>query len=224
MEYVNEKLRNDSEIVLNAVRENGSNLEYASEELKDNVDVVLEAVITNKSALYYASNNLKKNYNFILKAIKHTKSAINYASNKLKTDKEFLIKCYKVNKKIIKKFKFIEKFDEIENNIYDDNFINENYDFLHYVENIKNLCTYLLDNNKYEIIYKNEDLHDNIKSKLNILILYLNDFDSDNEYNENPEQLKDQVYDQIYRKKITIIFVKFDEIFNITFIHKELAI
>ena len=156
--------------------------------------------------------------------IEYTKSAINYASNELRTNKHFLIKCYKVNKKIIKKFKFIEKFDNIENNIFDEKFINENYKFLHYVENIKNLCTYLLDNNKYEIIYKNEDLHENIKSKLNILILYLNDFDPDNEYNNNRSELREKVYDKIYHKKITIIFVRFDENFNITFIHKELAI
>ena len=41
---------------------NGCPLEYASNELKDNEEVVLEAIKEEKSALQYASNRLQQKF------------------------------------------------------------------------------------------------------------------------------------------------------------------
>ena len=147
--------------------------------------------------------DLKNNKVFVLKALECSYFALNYASEELKNDKIFLIECYKVNKNIIRcDIEIFSFLDKIENNIFDDNFINKNYDILHLVENKIDLCQYLLDNNKYEIIYKNKELHEYIKINYNILILSLNDLDPDNIYNKDKLKLE-------YKEK----FKSFDLIF-----------
>jgi len=44
LEYASEKLKDDKEIVLEAVKQDGLALEYASEKLKDDKEIVLEAI------------------------------------------------------------------------------------------------------------------------------------------------------------------------------------
>ena len=54
-----ERLKDDKEIVLEAVKHNGYALEYANKKFKDDKDVVLEAVKKNGTVLFFASKNLK---------------------------------------------------------------------------------------------------------------------------------------------------------------------
>ena len=49
LECASKELRNDKDVVLEAVKNNGSSLKFASEELQDDKEVVLEAVCVNRS-------------------------------------------------------------------------------------------------------------------------------------------------------------------------------
>ena len=61
-------MREDREIVLEAVKNDGSALKYASENLKEDREIVLEAVKNDGSALEYASENLKEDREIVLEA------------------------------------------------------------------------------------------------------------------------------------------------------------
>jgi CxxC motif-containing protein len=204
LEYVSKQLKNDKDIVFESVKQNGLALQYVNGELNNDIDIVSEAINSFGFALEYASNELQNNKEIVLAAVKKYSLALIFASPELKKDKEFLIECYKVNKNIIRcNIEFISSLNKIENNIFYniEHFLNEHDDILHLIKN-KNFYKYLLDNNKYEIIYKNEELHEYIKINYNILILSLNDLDPDNIYNKDKLKLE-------YKEK----FKSFDLIF-----------
>lgn len=54
--YVPDKLRDDKEIILEAVKKHGLDLEYASDDLKLDIDVVRAAVKQNKDVLELISS------------------------------------------------------------------------------------------------------------------------------------------------------------------------
>lgn len=86
-----EELRNDKEVVLEAVKQRGSNLFYASDDLKNDHEVVTEAVKQNPNALYYASQELRNDRQIVLEAIKIDTNSFARASEKLRADKEFVL-------------------------------------------------------------------------------------------------------------------------------------
>ena len=154
---VSKELQNDKEVVLAAIQQKYSILKNVSERLKDDKDVVLAAVQQDGMLLQYASPELL-------------------------SDKQFLIECYRINEDTIKYSDFIEQFDELEEGHFDDTFIEENVDILHFVENKEQLCQYLLDNEQYNIIYKNEGLSEYIKDNYNIIIFSCNDIDIEKDH------------------------------------------
>jgi len=90
-------LKNDREIVLEAVKQKGTVLEHASEELKNDREIVLEAVKKSGEALQYASEALKNDREIVLEAVKQYAGAYNHASGELKTKKYFILGALKVN-------------------------------------------------------------------------------------------------------------------------------
>jgi hypothetical protein len=128
------------------------------------------------------TRKLKNDKEIILSAVKQKPSIFYDIQNKLKEDTHLLIECYRINKDTIKFNDFIEQFDELENGHFDDTFIEENIDILHLVENKEQLCQYLLDNEKYDIIYHSEKIAEYIKENYNILIQSRNDLDIEKEY------------------------------------------
>ena len=103
----------------------------------------------------------------VLAAVQENGKALKFASEELQNNKLFLIECYRINEDTIEENNFILLFDELENGDFDDTFIEENVDILHFVENKEQLCQYLLDNEQYYIIYKNEGLLEYIKDNNN---------------------------------------------------------
>ena len=59
LQYVNEELKNDKDIVMAAIYNNPYSLVCASERLKNDKDVVVNAVTQKATALYYASEELQ---------------------------------------------------------------------------------------------------------------------------------------------------------------------
>jgi hypothetical protein len=138
--------------VLAAVQQNGEALEYASPELRGDREVVLAAVYSCGDALQFTSEEFKNN-------------------------RQFLIECYRNNKNSIQFNEFIKEFDNLENEIYNNNiFMKENADILNLVNNNREqLYNYLFKNNKYDIIYGNEDIAEYIRDNNKIVIFSLND-------------------------------------------------
>lgn len=106
--FLNDKLKNDREIAMRAVREEMEAMascpnkfkedkafvmeaipsqpmlvEYISTKLQDNLNVILLAVAENGYALEYASERLKNNPKVVLTAIENDPAALNYASQEL---------------------------------------------------------------------------------------------------------------------------------------------
>jgi hypothetical protein len=174
-----EELRGDKEFVLAVVRNYGKALQYASKELRGDREVVLAAVQQDGFALEYASKELRGDREVVLAAVQQDGFALEYASKELKEDKKFLIECYRKNNDIRKYNdfieEFIEEFDKLEKQEYDNIIIKNNIDILHLVKNKEQLCEYLYQNIKYDIIYHNEKIAEYIKNKYKIIIFSCND-------------------------------------------------
>jgi hypothetical protein len=65
LKHASVELRNDKEVVLVAIGENGYALKYASKELQNNKEVVIEAVRENYLAFQFASEELQKDEDVI---------------------------------------------------------------------------------------------------------------------------------------------------------------
>ena len=111
LKFASEQLKDDVEVVLNAIIKNSRNFKYASERLKNNdyfiaelvkyeylkfssftkklrkkYDLVMQVVKNNGYALKYASYDLKDNYDIAVAAINSNPRSVDYASDKLKDD------------------------------------------------------------------------------------------------------------------------------------------
>lgn len=81
-------LRNDRQVVLAAVRQNGMALIYANEEHRDDREVVLEATRQNGLAILAASEELKRDRDFILAALRKNRWVFAYIDPSLQADPE----------------------------------------------------------------------------------------------------------------------------------------
>jgi hypothetical protein len=86
-----EQYRNNTKIVLEAVKTNGLALQYASNSFKDNKIIVSIAVQNNGLALKYASTRLKDDPDIVLKAVKREGSALKHASPRLRDNEEIVL-------------------------------------------------------------------------------------------------------------------------------------
>ena len=66
-------LRNDHDVVMEAVKQNGYALQFAGYELRQNRDVVLEAVRQTRFALMCAHKELRCDYDIVMEAVKKTR-------------------------------------------------------------------------------------------------------------------------------------------------------
>lgn len=97
LELASDDLKNDPDIVLEAVKQNGRALKFASKEVKNNPEVVREAVNQNGSALLYASVQMKTNTEIVLVAVKKKGGALLYASDSVKGNPEIVLEAVKQN-------------------------------------------------------------------------------------------------------------------------------
>jgi hypothetical protein len=91
LEYASDRIKNDREVILNAVKNNGKILRFASDELKNDREIVLIAVKNWGLSLQYGSKNLRADKEVVLAAMKENSLAFKYADESLKTDKDILL-------------------------------------------------------------------------------------------------------------------------------------
>ena len=84
-------LKNDGEVVLAAVAQNGLALQFAFDGLKGFAEVVHAAVAQNWGALKFASDEFKANPDFVLLAVAQNGRALKYACAALRADHDFIL-------------------------------------------------------------------------------------------------------------------------------------
>src|SRR5438309_1502320 len=90
LQYADESLKKDKEVVLAAVKQNGCVLKYADESLKKDKKIILEAVRQlGGLSLQYADESLLKDKDFMIELSKYTIFAFRYVNNGILTGKEF---------------------------------------------------------------------------------------------------------------------------------------
>lgn len=107
-----ENIRKDKEIVLIAVKANGTALEFVDKSMQDDKEVVLTAVKKRGNALKFASKRLKKDEEVVFAAVKNNAYAIQYADKSLQHDKKFLDKIKKEQAKRLAKANSRIKYNE----------------------------------------------------------------------------------------------------------------
>lgn len=80
LEYLSDNWKNNYDIVMEYVKNDGSSLKHASIELRNNYDIVKAAVWSSSYAFKYASDEMKNKYDIAKKAISGTPSNIQYIS------------------------------------------------------------------------------------------------------------------------------------------------
>jgi len=100
--FASERLKDDKDVVLEAVKKSGWALEFASERLRDDKDIVLQAIKETRWAFEYADENLKKDRDFVLEAVRQNGIALQYADKSLKDDEEIVKVAIKQNKTALK--------------------------------------------------------------------------------------------------------------------------
>ena len=131
LEYLSDGLRDDAEIVLNVIKNNGLQFRYASVRLRDDEVFVLKAMlicngirtsIENREVEIFESSSkqLRSNKEFCLKAVKITWSCIRFISEQLKDDDDIILAAMETNDVAIdyasKRIK--EKKEDLINNYY----------------------------------------------------------------------------------------------------------
>jgi hypothetical protein len=81
---ISTRLKDDKEVVMAAVTQNGWALKCASPELKDNIEVVMAAVTQN-------TDRLKNDKEVLLATVKQEDVALQFASEGLKIDEDVLM-------------------------------------------------------------------------------------------------------------------------------------
>ena len=194
------QLKNNNKVIFAAVKQNGCTLIFIIEYYKKH----LRLIIDNKELVSIA---VQQN----IKALKY----LPYVATKIQKDKHFLIECYRNNKNSIQFNDFIKEFDNLENGIYNNNiFMKENADILNLVNNNKEqFYDFLFKNNKYDIIYENEEIAEYIKDKYKIVIFSINDIKpitDDNIAVVTEEEIKQKYSNNLFKinSELTPIFIE----------------
>nr|WP_306674589.1 DUF4116 domain-containing protein [Endozoicomonas sp. ISHI1] len=90
LKYASQRVRNDRELVLEAIAKHPLDLQYASEEMKRDKEVVLAAVNRNGYCMGHASPKLQDDYEFVMTAVEKSPEALRYASERIRRDKNII--------------------------------------------------------------------------------------------------------------------------------------
>jgi hypothetical protein len=109
LKYGSEELKNDKDFILKCLKINGGLLTFASKELKNDKEVVFEAVKQNVDSLGCADYELRNDKSFIKKCIKINRNSLEFASTELKEDSNFILECVEIDEYLSKHIKKIDK-------------------------------------------------------------------------------------------------------------------
>lgn len=91
---------NNLEFMINAVKDDATwVLAYASTDLKENKDLIKEAVKRDGQILYYASEDIRDNKEIVLIAVEQKWLILKYVSYRLRSDKDVILTALKKSEK-----------------------------------------------------------------------------------------------------------------------------
>jgi len=88
-EWISDRLKGDKEVMMQAVRINGEYLRYSS--IRNDTDLIVEAIKTYGCALEFASDVVKNDKSIVLVAVQQDGGALLYASPELKRDRDVVL-------------------------------------------------------------------------------------------------------------------------------------
>ena len=97
LQYASEELRSDRELVLAAVKQNFLALKYVASALRSDSDFMLAVVKSHGWMLYDAPFELRLDGDFMLAAVKQYGLALKYASDELRSDRDIVLAAVKQN-------------------------------------------------------------------------------------------------------------------------------
>lgn len=149
-----DKIRDNREIMLEAIKRAGSNIKYASKRLKNDKEIAIIAVRQDQYNFDYISNDLKNDKDVVIELLKvGDKYCFDWAGDKIKQDKEF------VEKYVGKDYKGLFDFDdELFENAEPAEIIDDEDEFIK-----------LLDEDKIAPIQASEKLHNSKRVILHIV-------------------------------------------------------
>ncbi len=118
--------KQNKDIILKFVSQNGLNLEYVLKQFKDDIDVVMESVKNKPVAIQYASKRLKAEYKVAIEAVKKDSMAFMHIHKYLRYNKDIVFEAmktfyelYRKNmKRVYNKTTFVGNFNKIHNTKY----------------------------------------------------------------------------------------------------------
>lgn len=96
LKYASDRLKDDKDIVIEAVKNDWNAIEYASDRLKDDEDVVIEAIKNDWNAIKYSSERLKNNKKIVLDAIANHLDTLDCIPIELKNEKKFKLEIIEI--------------------------------------------------------------------------------------------------------------------------------
>lgn len=90
LQYVSERLRNDTDIVMSAIKTDGLNLKFAGQAFKNDKSLAIMA-IENNGSIEFLSKDLKNDSEIVLLALKNSGSQLKYAGDAFKKDKDIVL-------------------------------------------------------------------------------------------------------------------------------------
>lgn len=94
------EMRDDYDVVLEAVSRDGNAIAHASTRLKDNLNIAMAAVNNYPFALELVSKNLRNNEDLVFRAFNQENSVLAFADDELLSDPSFMNRCYQINPKV----------------------------------------------------------------------------------------------------------------------------
>jgi len=101
LEYADDSLKADREVVLEAVRQSGRALDHAADVLKEDRELVMEAVRQDGKALRFAADPLKADRELVLEAVRQDGLALHHAAYPLTEDRELVLEAVRQNGKAL---------------------------------------------------------------------------------------------------------------------------
>lgn len=90
--HISSKLKKDKEFILPFIKINGKLLKYVGDNLKEDYDIVKNAMISDLNSLRYASPKLKRDCEFMLELISINEKALKYVHKDLLSDPVFMVR------------------------------------------------------------------------------------------------------------------------------------
>ena len=81
LQFVDDKLKSDKDVVMAAVKNDGVALKFADRGLRNDQDIVVAAVAQNGCALQYASDNMRRQKEIVMLAVGQNGAALLFAKD-----------------------------------------------------------------------------------------------------------------------------------------------